>query len=72
MNCVPIDFVIMNMGSKTSSPIIFGKNFFENQMRFIDPNERNEVFVCHKRYMEQFPRNEMSPRQKLPHDIYLS
>ena len=71
MTFVPVDFIVMDMGSKTSSPIISGIPFLITTGAVIDSKEENVKFQFpHKKYMEHFPRKkEMSPRYKLPHDL---
>jgi hypothetical protein len=39
MTFVPVDFIVMDMGSKTSSPIILGRPFFEKYEAVIDAKE---------------------------------
>jgi hypothetical protein len=59
MTFVPVDFIIMNMRSNTSSPIILRRPFLRTTRAIIDSKEGNAKFQFpHKRYMEQFPRND--------------
>jgi hypothetical protein len=44
MTFVPIDFLIMDMGNKTSSPIIFGRPFLRTTGAIIDSKEGNVNF----------------------------
>jgi hypothetical protein len=44
MTCVPIYFIVMDMGSKTSSPIIFGRPFLRTLGAVIDKNQENVKF----------------------------
>lgn len=74
MTFVPVDFVIMDMGSKTSSPIILGRPFLRTTGAIIDSKEGNVKFQFpHKKCMEHFPRKkEIAPRYKLPHDLHIT
>ena len=57
MTFVPVDFLIMNMGNKTSSPIILGRPFLRTTGAIIDSKEGNVKFQFpHKKCMEHFPR----------------
>jgi hypothetical protein len=69
MTFVPIDFTVMDMGSKTSSPIILGRPFFRTTGVVIDSKEGNVKFKFpHKKCMEHFPRKHMNvQRYKHPH-----
>ena len=71
---MPVDFVIMDMGSKTSSPIILGRPFLRTIAAVIDSKEGNmKLLLPHKKCMEHFPRkNEVGPRYKLPHDLHIT
>ena len=44
MTFVPVDFIIMDMGSKTSSPIIIGRPFLRTTGAVIDSKEGNVKF----------------------------
>jgi hypothetical protein len=70
---VPTDFVIMGMGSKTSSPIILGRPFLSSNHSgyHIDAKYRNVKFQFpHKKCTTHCRRKKvMPPRYKLPHDI---
>ena len=44
MTFVPIDFVIMDMGNKSSSPIILGRPFLHTTLAIIDSKEGNVKF----------------------------
>jgi hypothetical protein len=41
---VPVDFIIMDMGNKTSSPIILGRPFLRTIGAIIDSKEGNVMF----------------------------
>ena len=71
MTFVPIDFIVMDMGSKTSSPIILGRPFLRTTGAVIDSKEGNVKFQFpHKNCMEHFPRKkEVAQRYKYPHDL---
>ena len=57
MTFVPVDFVIMDMGRNTSSPIILGRPFLRTLGAVIDYKEGNVKFQFpHKKSMEHFPR----------------
>lgn len=57
MTFVPADFVIMDTGSKTTSPIILGRPFLSTTGDVIDSKEGNVKFQFpHKKPMEHFPR----------------
>jgi hypothetical protein len=74
MKFVPIDFLIMDMGSKTSSPIILGRPFLRTTCVVINFKEGNVKFQFpHKKCMEHFPRkNIVVQRHKCPHDTFPS
>jgi hypothetical protein len=44
MNFVPFDFIIMDMGNKTSSPIILVRPFLRTRSAIIDSKEGNVKF----------------------------
>jgi hypothetical protein len=44
MTFVPVDFIIMDMGNKTSSPIILGRPFLRTTGAIIDSKEGNVKF----------------------------
>jgi hypothetical protein len=69
MTFVPDDFIIMKMGSKTSSPILL-----RTTCAIIDSKEGNVKFKFpHKKCMEHFPRkNEVAPIYKLPNDLHIT
>jgi hypothetical protein len=71
MTYVHVDFIVMDMGSNTSSPIILGRPIFTTTGAIIDSKEGNVKFQFpHKKCMEHFPRKkEEPPRFKLPHDF---
>jgi hypothetical protein len=70
MNFVPVDFIIMDMRSNDSSPIILGRHFLRSTGAFIDSKEGNVKFQFpHKKCMEHFPRKNMNAQKyKFPHD----
>jgi hypothetical protein len=70
MTFVPVDFIVMDMGSKTSSPIILGRPFLRTTGAVIDSKEGNVKFQFpHKKCMEHFPRKKiLVQRYKCPHD----
>ena len=70
MTFVPVDFVIMDMGNKTSSHIILGRHFLRTTGAIIDSKEGNVKFQFpHKKCMEHFPRKRDTSRFKLPHEF---
>ena len=73
MTFVPVDFVIMDMGDKTSNPIILGRPFLRTTGAIIDSKEGNVKFQFpHKKSMEHFPRKRGALRNKLPHELFPS
>jgi hypothetical protein len=71
MTFVPVDFLIMDMGNKTSSPIILGRPFLRTTGAVIDSKEGNVKFQFpHKKCMEHFPRMK-GTTFKLPHELHL-
>ena len=57
MTFVHVDFIVMDMGSKTSSSIILGRPFLKTTGAVIDSKEGNVKFQFpHKKCMEHFPR----------------
>ena len=70
MTFVPIDFLIMDMGNKTSSPIILGRPFLRTTGAIIDSKEGNvKSQLPHKKCMEHFPRKRDIPKFKLTHEL---
>jgi hypothetical protein len=70
---IPVDFIIMDMGNKTSSPIILGRPFLCTIGAIIDSKEGNVKFQFpHKKCMEHFPRKRDTPKYKFPHELHLS
>ena len=70
MTFVPVDFLIMDMGNKTSSPIILGRPFLRTTGAIIDSKEENVKFQFpHKKCMEHFPRKRDTSKFKLPHEL---
>ena len=74
MTFVPVDFIIMDMGSKAFSPIILGRPFLRTTGAVVDSKEGNVKFQFpHKKCMEHFPRKkEVALKYKCPHDFYPS
>ena len=71
MTFVPVDFLIMDMGNKISSPIILARPFLRTIGAIIDSKEGNVKFQFpHKNCMEHFPRKRYIPKFKLPHEIH--
>lgn len=72
MTFVPIDFVIMDMGNKPSSPTILGRPFLRTTGAIVDSKEGNvKVQFPHNKCMEHFRRKkEVAQRYKLPHDLH--
>jgi hypothetical protein len=70
MTFVPIDFIIMDMRSNASSPIILGRPFLRTIGAIIDSKEVNVKFQFpHKKCMEHFPRTKVIvQKDKCPHD----
>jgi hypothetical protein len=61
MTFVPIDFIIMDMRSNTSSPIILGRPFLRTTCAIIDSKEGNVKFqFLHKKFMEHFPMKKIN------------
>ena len=72
MTFVYVDFLIMDMGNKTSSPIIFGISFLRTTGAIIDSKEGNVKFqFSHKKCMKHFPRKRGTSKFKLPHELHL-
>ena len=72
MTFVPVDFIIMDMGSKSSNAIILGRPFLRTTGAIIDSKEGNVRFqLPHKKCMEHFPRKKEAP-PKCPHTLHLS
>ena len=70
MTFVPIDFLIMDMGNKISSPIILGRPFLRTTGAIIDLKEGNVKFQFpHKKCMEHFPSKRYTPKFKFPHEL---
>ena len=70
MTFVPVDFLIMDMGNKTSSPIILGRPFLRTTGAFIYSKEGNVKFQFpHKKSMEHFPWKRDTSKFKLPHEL---
>jgi hypothetical protein len=60
INFVPVDFIIMDMRSNTSSPMILGRPFLRTIDAVIDSKEGNVKFQFpHKKCMEHFPRKKV-------------
>jgi hypothetical protein len=70
MTFVPVDFIIMDMGNKTSNPINLGRPFLRTTGAIIDSKEGNVKFQFpHKKCMEHFPRKRDMPKYKFPHEF---
>ena len=69
-----VDFIVMEMGSKTSSPIILGRPFLRTTGAVIDSKEGNVKFQFpHKKCMERFPRKKIIVQSyKFPHETFPS
>jgi hypothetical protein len=67
---LPIDFIIMDMKSNTSSPIILGRPFLRTTGAIIDSKEGNVKFQFpHKKCMEHFPRKKVNVQKyNFPHE----
>jgi hypothetical protein len=74
MNFVFVDFIIIDMMTNTSSPIILGRPFLRTTGAVIDSKEGNVKFQFpHKKCMEHFPRKKLNvQRYKFPHDTFPS
>ena len=71
MTFVPVDFLIMDVENKTSSPIILGRPFLRTTGAIIDSKEGNVKFqFTHKKFMEHFLRKK-GTTFKLPHELHL-
>ena len=71
MTYVPVDFIVMDMGSNTSSPIILGRPFLGTTGAIIDSKEGNvKLQFLHKKCMEHFPREKEVASFKLPHNFH--
>jgi hypothetical protein len=61
MNFVPFYFIIMDMRSNISSPIIFGRPFLRTTGAIIDSKEGNVKFQFpHKKCMKNFPSKKVN------------
>jgi hypothetical protein len=61
MNFVPIVFIVMDMRSNTSTPIILGRPFLRTMGAVIDSKEVNVKFQFpHKKCMENFTRKKVN------------
>jgi hypothetical protein len=70
---VPVDFIIIDMGNKTSSLIILCRPFLCTTGAIIDSKEGNVKFQFpHKKSMEHFPRKRDTPKYKFPHELHPS
>jgi hypothetical protein len=71
MTFVPVDFIIMDIGNKISSPIILGIPFLCTTGAIIDSKEANVKFQFpHKKCMEHFPRKRDMPKYKFLHELH--
>jgi hypothetical protein len=70
MTFLPVDCIIMDMRSNTSSPIILWRPFLRTTGAVIDPKEANVKFQFpHKKCMKNFPRKKVNVQKyKCPHD----
>ena len=72
INFVPVDFLIMDTGDKTSSTMILVRHFLRTTGAIIDSKEGNVKFQFpHKKCMEHFPSKRDMPKFKLPHELHL-
>jgi hypothetical protein len=63
MTFVHVDFIIMDMRNKTSSPIILGRPFLCTRGAIMDSKEGNVKFQFpHKKCMEHFSRKRDAPK----------
>jgi hypothetical protein len=74
MTLIPVDFDVMDMGIKTSSPIILGRPFLRSIGAIIDSKEGNAKFQFpYKKYMEHLCRKkESTPKYNFTHDFHPS
>ena len=73
MTFVPVDFIIMDMRSNTTSPIILGRPFLRTSGAVIDCKEGNVKFQFpHKKPMKHFPRKNETSRFDLPHVFHIT
>jgi hypothetical protein len=73
MTFIPVDFIIMDMGNKTSSPIILGTPFHRTREAIINLKEGNVKFQFpHKKCMEHLPRKRDTPKYQFPHELHPS
>ena len=72
MTFVPVDFIIMDMGNKSSNPIILGRPFLRTTDAIIDSKKGNVKFQFpSKKCMEHFPRKK-EVAIRCHHDLYPS
>ena len=70
MTYVPVDFIVMDKGINTSSPILLGRPFLRTTGAIIDSKEGNVKFqFSHKKCMEHFPRKK-EVAFMLPHNFH--
>ena len=70
MTSVPVDFIVMDMGSNSSSPIILGRPFLRTTCAIIDSKEGVKFQFQHKKCMEHFPSKKQGAiKVKCPHDL---
>ena len=61
-NCVPIDFIVLDIDCNPSGPIIFGRPFLRTTSAVIDMKEGNIKFQFPlRKVMEHFPRTIIRP-----------
>jgi hypothetical protein len=72
MTFVPVDFIIMDIRSNISSPIILGRAFLRTTGAVIDSKEGNVKFQFpHKKCMENFSRKKVNVHKyKCPPDTF--
>ena len=64
-NCVPVDFIVLDIDCNPSCPIILGRPFLRTVGAIIDMKEGNIIFQCPLRKgMDHFPRKKV----KLPYE----
>jgi hypothetical protein len=64
MTFIPIDFIIMDMRSNTSSSIILGRLFLRTTCAIIDSKEGNVKFQFpHKKCMDHFSRKKINVKK---------
>jgi hypothetical protein len=75
---IPVDFIIMDMSSNTSSPIILGRPFLRTTCAIIDSIEENVKFQFpHRKCMQHFPYKKVNVQKykclmRLAHILYVA